>query len=49
MRFIFTVIEAIRRKPIPAEKEAMIHLAGYVLLFGLMIYFTFNDVLRLFQ
>ena len=49
MRFIFAVIEAIRRKPIPAEKEAMIHLAGYVLLFGLMIFFTFNDVLRLFQ
>jgi len=49
MRFIFTVIEAIRRKPIPQEKEAIIHLCGYALLFGLMVFFTFKDVLRLFQ
>jgi membrane-associated protease RseP (regulator of RpoE activity) len=28
--------------------EAVIHLAGYVLLLGLMIFFTFQDVSRLF-
>ena len=40
---------AIRRKPVPREKEAMIHMAGMVFLFGLMIFFTFKDVMRLFQ
>ena len=48
-RFLFMVLEAIRRKPVPPKKEAMVHLAGYVLLFGLMIFFTFKDVIRLFQ
>ena len=47
-RFLFMVLEAIRRKPIPPQKEAMVHLCGYVLLFGLMIFFTFKDVLQLF-
>ena len=48
-RFLFAVLEAIRRKPIPPQKEAIIHLCGYALLFGLMIFFTFKDVLRLFE
>ena len=29
--------------------EAMIHLGGYALLFGFMIFFTFKDVMRIFQ
>ena len=48
-RILFNIVEAVRRKPIPAQKEAMIHLAGYALLIGLMIFFTFKDVARLFQ
>lgn len=48
-RFLFMVVEAIRRKPIPPQKEAVVHLCGYVLLFGLMIFFTFKDIVRLFQ
>ena len=48
-RILFNIVEAVRRKPIPAQKEAMIHLAGYALLIGLMIFFTFKDVMRLFQ
>ena len=48
-RILFNIVEVVRRKPIPAEKEAMIHLAGYALLIGLMIFFTFKDVARLFQ
>ena len=48
-RFLFAVVEAIRGKAVPAEKEAIIHLCGYALLFGLMIFFTFKDILRLFQ
>ena len=46
-RFLFMLLEAIRRKPIPPQKEAMVHLAGYVLLFGFMIFITFKDIFRL--
>ena len=47
-RFLFMVIEAVRGKPIPPEKEGMIHMAGLVLLFGLMILLTVMDVRKLF-
>jgi regulator of sigma E protease len=46
---VFGIIEVIRGKPIPQEKEAMVHLAGMVLLFGLMIFFTYNDIVKLIQ
>ena len=48
-RLIFMVIEAVRRKPVSQNIESMIHLAGYALLLGLMAFFTFKDVLRIFQ
>ncbi len=48
-RLIFMLIEAVRRKPVSQKIESMIHLAGYVLLLGLMAYFTFKDVLRIFE
>lgn len=48
IRLIFMLIEAIRRKPVNQKIEAGVHLCGYVLLFGIMIFFTFKDVLRLF-
>ena len=48
-RLVFMAIEAVRRKPVSQNIEAMIHLAGYVLLLGLMAFFTFKDVLRIFQ
>lgn len=48
-RLIFMVIEAIRRKPVPQQKEAMVHLCGMLLLFALMIFLTFKDVLALFK
>lgn len=47
-RFLFLLIEAIRRKPIPAEKEGMIHFIGFALLMLLMIIVTFNDISRIF-
>ena len=47
-RLLFGVIEFIRRKPIPPEKEAMVHMAGMVFLFAVLIFFTFRDVTRLF-
>ena len=48
-RLVFGLVEVIRRKPVPPEKEAMVHMAGMVFLFGVMIFFTFKDVMRLFQ
>lgn len=43
-RLVFLVIEAIRRKPVPPEKEGMVHFAGLVLLMLLMVYLTVSDV-----
>lgn len=47
-RFVFFVIEAIRKKKIPAEKEGMIHMAGLVLLLGLMVLIMANDIKNIF-
>ena len=46
-RLVFGLVEVVRRKPIPPEKEAMVHLAGMVLLFGFMIFITYQDIARL--
>ena len=47
-RFFFMMIELIRRKPIPPEKEGMVHAIGMALLFALVIVISFNDIVRLF-
>ena len=46
-RLVFMIIEAVRGKPIAAEKEGMVHFVGLVLLFGLIILMTFNDISNL--
>lgn len=48
-RFLFMLLEAVRGKPIPQRKEAMVHLVGMALLLALMIVLTFRDVLNLFH
>ncbi len=48
-RLVFLLIEAVRRKPVPQKVEAYVHMAGYVLLFGLMIVMTYKDVLNIFR
>ena len=48
-RLVFGIIEWIRRKPVPPEKEAMVHMVGMVFLFGILIFFTFKDVMRIIQ
>lgn len=47
-RILFVVIEAIRRKPIPPEKEGVVHFVGLVLLMGVMVFATWNDIMKLF-
>jgi regulator of sigma E protease len=46
-KICFSAIEAIRKRPIPAEKENFIHLLGFIFLIGLIILVTFNDIMRL--
>lgn len=46
-RLIFLLVEAVRGKPVPPEKEGIVHLVGFVLLFALMIFVLFNDIMRI--
>lgn len=46
-RLVFLLIEAIRGKPIPPEKEGMVHFAGFVALMILMVFVMYNDIMRL--
>ena len=43
-RLVFLILEAIRGKAIPQEKESMVHFAGFVLLMGLMAVILFSDL-----
>ena len=47
-RILFLVIEKIKGSPVKAETENMIHTIGFMILLALMIYITFNDILKLF-
>ena len=47
-RILFVLFEMIFRRPVNRKVEAYIHLAGYVLLLGVMVYFTFHDVINIF-
>lgn len=46
-RLFFLCIEGIRRKPINPKYEGLVHAAGLVLLLGLMLVVTFNDILTI--
>lgn len=46
-RLFFLIIEGIRRKPINPKYEGFVHATGLVLLLGLMLVVTFNDILTI--
>ena len=46
-RIFFVLIEIIFRKPVPRDKEGYVHFIGFILLIGLMLYATWNDVVRI--
>ncbi len=46
-RLVFIIIEMIRGKRIPPEKEGMIHLAGLVVLLAFMVLVMANDIRQL--
>ena len=47
-RILFLVIEKIKGSPVKPETENLIHTIGFILLMALMLYVTFNDILKLF-
>ena len=47
-RILFLFIEKIFRKPVSKNVENIIHNIGFFLIIGLLVYVTFNDILRLF-
>ncbi|MFV0363916.1 MAG: RIP metalloprotease RseP [Suipraeoptans sp.] len=47
-RLVFLIIEAIRRKRIPPDKEGIVHTVGIVLLMALMVFVMFNDIRKVF-
>lgn len=47
-RLVFLIVEAIRGKRVPPEKEGWVHAAGMVLLLALMAFVMYNDIVKLF-
>ena len=47
-RLVFLIIEAIRGKRVPPEKEGWVHGIGMILLLALMAFVMFNDIKKLF-
>ncbi|MBQ9086543.1 MAG: site-2 protease family protein [Clostridia bacterium] len=47
-RFLFLIVEGIRRKPINRNVESYINFVGLMILFAFMIFVTVKDVLNLF-
>lgn len=47
-KIVILFIEAVRRKPLKEKTEMTIQSLGFILLIGLSIYVTYNDILRIF-
>ncbi len=47
-RVLFMIIEKIKGSPVDSKIENIFHTVGFILLMILMIYITFQDILRLF-
>ncbi len=45
-RLLFLFVELIRRKPLPAEKEGMVHFVGLIALMALSIFLMYRDIIR---
>lgn len=48
-RTVLLLIEALFKKKLPADKEAWINAAGFVLLVGLMVVVMFQDIFKIIQ
>lgn len=45
-RFLFMLIELVRRKPVPAKYEGWVHAVGFLILLGFIAIVTVNDIIR---
>ncbi|MEN6348049.1 MAG: RIP metalloprotease RseP [Syntrophomonas sp.] len=45
-KIVFALLEVVRRKPLDPEKEGFINWVGFLFLIGLMVFVTFNDIIR---
>jgi regulator of sigma E protease len=49
-RIVFVLLEWIRGgRRIPAEREGLVHLIGFIALLGFILFITYNDILRMIQ
>lgn len=47
-KIVILLIEAIRRKPLKEKTEITIQMVGFMVLIGLAVIVTYNDILRIF-
>lgn len=47
-RLVFLIVEVFRGKPVPPEKEGIVHFAGLVFFMILMVVVLFNDLVNIF-
>lgn len=48
-RLLFLIIEVFRGKPLPPEKEGIVHFVGFVVLMMIMVLVMYNDITRIFS
>jgi len=48
-RMVFALVEAVRKKPLDPQKEGFIHWLGFVFLMLIIVFATYNDIVRLFK
>lgn len=46
-RLVFLLVELIRGKAIDPDKEGIVHLVGFLILIGLMLFVTYKDIIKL--
>lgn len=47
-RLVFLLVEAVRGKPVPPEKEGLVHMIGMACLMLLMVFVLYNDLTKIF-
>ena len=47
-RLVFLLVEVVRGKPVPPEKEGIVHFVGLVFFMVLMVFVFFNDLANIF-
>lgn len=47
-RILFVLLEIVRKKPVPPDKEGIVHGVGMLLLLLFVVFISFHDIMRLF-